>query len=98
MLVLVIDQQSASHKEATTSRVGRDETAVNETCEATEERMGNHFTVEPEWDSDILKPLCNIATGLVASTEICYWLKCYKSVGSQKLKNFLQDMVHNQIL
>ena len=43
-------------KEATTSRVGKDETAVSETCEAIEERISNHFTVEPEWDSDIPKP------------------------------------------
>ena len=48
MLGLGIDQQTASHKEATTSRVGKDETAVSETSEAIEERMSNHFTVEPE--------------------------------------------------
>ena len=77
-----IDQQSALHKEATTSWVGKDETAINETCEAIEERMSKHFTVEPEWDSDIPKPLCNIATRLVASAEICYWLKSCKSIGS----------------
>ena len=67
MLGLGIDQQSVPHKEASTSRVGKDESAVNETCEAIEERMSNAFTVEPEWDSDIPKPPCNIATGLVAS-------------------------------
>ena len=98
MLGLGIKQQSALHKEATTRRVGRDESAVNEICEVIEERMSNPFTVEPEWDSDNPKPLSNIATGLVASAEICSWLKSCKSIGSQKLKNVLQERVHNQIL
>ena len=97
MLGLGIKQQSAPHKEATTSRVGRDESAVNEICEVIEERMSNPFTVEPEWDSNNPKPLYNIATGLVASAEICSWLKSCKPIGSQKLKNFLQERVHNQI-
>ena len=94
---LGIDHQSASHKEAATSQVGKDESTVNETYEAIEERMSNHFTVELGWDSDIPKPLCNIVTELVASAEICYWLKSCKSTVQQKLKSFLQERVHNQI-
>ena len=97
MLGLGIKQQSAPHKEATASRVRKDESAVNEICEVIEERMSNPFTVEPKWDSDNPKPLCNIATGSVASAEICSWLKSCKSIGSQKLKNFLQERVHNQL-
>ena len=97
MLGLGIRQQSAPHKEATASRVGKDESAVNEICEIFEERVSNLCTVEPEWDSDNPKPLCNIATGIVASAEICSWLKAVKLIGSQKLKNFLQERVHNQI-
>ena len=92
-----IKQQSAPHKEATASRVGKNESAINEICEVIEERMSNPFTVEPEWDSDNPKLLCNIATGLVASAEICSWLKNCQSIGSQKLKNFLQERVHSQI-
>ena len=47
MLNLGIKQQSAPHKEATASRVGKDESAVDEICEVIEERMSNPFTVEP---------------------------------------------------
>ena len=71
MLGLGIKQQSTPHKEAIASQVGKDESAVNEICEVIVERMSNPFTLEPEWDSDNLKPLCNIATGLVVSAEIC---------------------------
>ena len=74
MLGLGINQQSAPHNEATASQVRKDESAVNETCEVIEERMSNPFTVQPEWDSANPKSFCNIATGLVASAEICSWL------------------------
>ena len=46
ILGLGIKQQSAPHKEATASRVGKNESAVNEICEIIEERMSNPFTVE----------------------------------------------------
>ena len=99
MLGLGIRQQSTPHtcKEAIASQVGKDESAVIEICEVIEERMSNPFTAELEWDSDNLKPLCNIATGLVASAEICSCLRSCKSIGSQKLKNVLQERVYNQI-
>ena len=48
MLGLGIDQQNDPHKEATASRVGKDESDVNEICEVIEERMSNPFIVEPE--------------------------------------------------
>ena len=71
MRCIRIKQQSVPHKEATSSRVGKDESVVNEICEVIEERMSNPFTVEPEWNSDNPEPHCNIATGSVASAEIC---------------------------
>ena len=52
--------------------------------------MVNPFIVESEWDSENLKPLVNIATGLVAPPEVCSWLNGCKQSGSIKLKDFMK--------
>ena len=48
ILGLGIIQQNAPHKEATVSRVGKDESALNEIFEVIEERVSNSSTVKPE--------------------------------------------------
>ena len=57
------EKQSATHKEATSSRNGKDETFVKKITNILEERMFNPFLVEAEWTE-----------GAKTSIQYCYRL------------------------
>ena len=66
MLGLDDENQSSAHRESTMQRTENDEKLIS----VTEERMFNPFQIESEWTAEEPKPLCDIATGLVASNEV----------------------------
>ena len=90
MLGIGVDYAAIPHKESTVSRIEKDEICIENITDVVEKRMVNPFIVESEWDSENLKPLVNIATGLVASPEVCSWLNGCKQSGSIKLKDFMK--------
>ena len=55
----------------------------------TEERMFNPFQIESEWTAEEPKPLCNIATGLVASSEVVTWASTIERNSTKQLDNFI---------
>ena len=69
-----VNHPAIPHKESTVSRIEKDEICIENIIDVVEKIMVNPFIVESEWDPENRKPLVNIATGLVAPSEVCSWL------------------------
>ena len=70
MLGIGVDLPAIPHKESTVSRIGKDGICIENIIDVVEKRMVNPFKIESKWDSENHKPLVNIATGLVAPSEV----------------------------
>ena len=81
MLGLDDENQSSAHKESTMRRTENDEKLTRSMISVTEERMFNPFQIESEWTAEEPKPLCNIATGLVASMRSLLGHQLLKEMG-----------------
>ena len=81
MLGLNKETHPTSHKENTMRRTENDEELVKSMSNLTEERMFSPFLVEADWTAEDPKPLCNIATGLVASDEVVAWASSIETNG-----------------
>ena len=91
MLGLDDENQSSAHKE-TMRRTENDEKFINSMISVTEERMFNPFQIENEWT----KPLCNIATGVVASNEVVTWASTIERNGKKQLDDFITKRLNLQ--
>ena len=90
MLGLNKETHTTSHKENTIRRTENDEELVKSMSNLTKERMFNPFLVEDDWTVEDPKPLCNIATGLVASDEVV------ETNGKKQLDEFVTKRLNTQ--
>ena len=75
--------QSSAHKESTKRQIENDEKLIKSMISVTEERMFNPFQIESERTAEEPKPLCNIATCLVASNEVVTWASTIERNGKK---------------
>ena len=85
-----------SHKENTMRWTENDEELVKSMSNLTEERMFSPFLVEADWTAEDPKPLCNIATGLVASDEVVAWASSIETNGKKQLEEFVTKRLNTQ--
>ena len=58
--------------------------------------MFNPFQIESEWTAEEPKPLCNIATGLVASNEVVIWASTIERNVKKQLDDFITKCLNLQ--
>ena len=96
MLGLDDDNESSAHKESTMRRTENDEKLIRSMISVTEERMFSPFQIESEWTAEEPKPLCNIATGLVASNEVVTSASTIERNGKKQLDDFITKRLNLQ--
>ena len=96
MLGLNKETHTASHKENTMRWTENDEELVKSMSNLTEKRMFSPFLVEADWTSEDPKPLCNIATGLVASDEDVAWASSIEANRKKQLNEFVTKLLNTQ--
>ena len=89
MLGLDDENQSSVHKESTIRRTENGDKFINSMISVTEERMLNPFQIESEWTVEEPKHLCNIATGLLASSKVVTWASTIERNGRKQLDDFI---------
>ena len=77
-------------------RTENDEELVKSMSNLTEKRMFSPFLVEVDWTAEDPKPLCNIATGLVASDEVVAWASSIETNGKKQLDEFVTKRLNTQ--
>ena len=96
LLGLDNENQSSAHRESTMRRTENDEKFIRSMISVTEESMFNPFQIESEWTAEERIPLCNIATGLVASSEVVTWASTIERNGKKQLDDFITKYLNLQ--
>ena len=98
LLMLGLDKEThtASRKEKTMRRTEDDEELVKSMSNLTEEGMFSPFLVDADWTAEDPKPLCNIATGFVASDEVVALASSIETNGKKQLDEFITKRLNTQ--
>ena len=77
-------------------RTEDDKELVKSMSNLTEKRMFSPFLVEADWTAEDPKPLCNIATGFVASDEVVALASSIETNGKKQLDEFITKRLNTQ--
>ncbi|MES9881199.1 MAG: hypothetical protein ABW185_10000 [Sedimenticola sp.] len=87
----ILQPDREAHKESTSRRISKDEEAVKTIINMVQERMVNPFQVEEGACSDDRQPLVNIATSIVAPTNVTESVCKVRESGMAELQTFVES-------
>ena len=87
------EANDAQHKEATHSRINKDESAVQKIYKLISDQMVNPFVIEDRANPENRQPLVNIATSIAAPDNVAISLSSIKENGTEEMSTFVEKRV-----